>query len=83
MRLKGGHMARKPRHLDGGLAIMVASAAPMGAIVALALGCYLGLNAGGVLAVSLLFTVLFTAHAATVRSLCREYGRRIGGGGHE
>ena len=39
MKSKGGHMARNPRPIDGGLAIMVAAAAPMGAIVSLALGC--------------------------------------------
>lgn len=66
-------MARNPRPIDGGLAIMVAAAAPMGAIVSLALGCYIGLSAHEVLAVALLFTALFTIYAVTVRALCREY----------
>lgn len=82
MRPECGHMARNPHPIDGGLAIMVASAAPMGAIVALALGCYIGLSAPGVLTVALLFTALFTIYAVTVRSLCREYGKRGGDGRH-
>ena len=65
---------RKP--IDGGLAIMVAAAAPMGAIVSLALGCYIGLSAPEVLAVAFLFTALFTIYAVTVRALCREYRKR-------
>lgn len=72
MKSKGGHMARNPRPIDGGLAIMVAAAAPMGAIVSLALGCYIGLSAPEVL----LFTALFTIYAVTVRALCREYRKR-------
>lgn len=82
MKSKGGHMAQNPRPIDGGLAIMVAAAAPMGAIVSLALGCYIGLSAPGVLTVALLFTALFTIYAVTVRSLCREYGKRGGDGRH-
>ena len=54
----------------------------MGAIVSLALGCYIGLSAPGVLTVALLFTALFTIYAVTVRSLCREYGKRGGDGRH-
>lgn len=76
MKSKGGHMARNPRPIDGGLAIMVAAAAPMGAIVSLALGCYIGLSAPEVLAVVFLFTALFTIYAVTVRALCREYRKR-------
>lgn len=72
MKSKGGHMARNPRSIDGGLAIMVAAAAPMGAIVSLALGCYIGLSAPEVLAVAFLFTI----YAVTVRALCREYRKR-------
>lgn len=66
-------MARNPRLIDGGLAIMVAAAAPMGAIVSLALGCYIGLSVSGVLAVTFLFTALLTIYAVTVRALCLEY----------
>lgn len=73
MKSKGGHMARNPRPIDGGLAIMVAAAAPMGAIVSLALGCYIGLSAPEVLAVAFLFTALLTIYAVTVRALCLEY----------
>lgn len=76
MKSKGGHMARNPRLIDGGLAIMVAAAAPMGAIVSLALGCYIGLSAPEVLAVAFLFTALFAIYAVTVRALCREYRKR-------
>ena len=68
MKSKGGHMARNPRPIDGGLAIMVAAAAPM--------GCYIGLSAPEVLAVAFLFTALFTIYAVTVRALCREYRKR-------
>lgn len=60
-------MARNPRPIDGGLAIMVAAAAPMGAIVSLALGCYIGLSAPEVLAVAFLFTALLTIYAHHLR----------------
>lgn len=73
MKSKGGHMARNPRPIDGGLAIMVAAAAPMAAIIALALGCYIGLSVPGMLAVTFLFTALLTIYAVTVRALCLEY----------
>ena len=43
------------------------------AIIALALGCYIGLSAPGVLAVTFLFTALLTIYAVTVRALCLEY----------
>ena len=69
----GGHLARNPRPIDGDLAFMVAAAAPMGAIVSLALGCYIGLRAPVVLAVAFLFTALLTIYAVTVRALCLEY----------
>lgn len=49
------------------------SVAPMGAIVSLALGCYIGLSAPEVLAVAFLFTALLTIYAVTVRALCLEY----------
>lgn len=73
MKSKGGHMARNPRPIDGGLAIAVASAVPMAAIIALALGCYIGLSVPGMLAVTFLFTALLTLYAVTVHALCLEY----------
>lgn len=76
---KGNHMGDKVYSRDAELAIAVASAVSMAAIIALALGCYIGLSVSGVLAVSFLFIVLFTIYAVTVRSLCREYRMRIGG----
>ena len=45
----------------------------MAAIIALALGCYIGLSVSGVLAVAFLFTALLTIYAVTVRALCLEY----------
>lgn len=45
----------------------------VGVIVALALGCYVGLNSTGVVAVSVVFTLLFTLYAVTVHALCLEY----------
>lgn len=43
------------------------------AIIALALGCYIGLSVPGMLAVTFLFTALLTIYAVTVRALCLEY----------
>ena len=54
-----------------GLTIAVATAVPLAVIVALALGCYVGLNSTGV--VSVVFTLLFTPYAVTVHALCLEY----------
>lgn len=68
-------MGRKVMVRDVQLAIAVVSALPMAVIIALALGCYIGLSIPGVLAFSLLFTALLTVYAVTVRSLCREYGK--------
>lgn len=42
---------RKPMSGEAELTIAVASAVPMAAIIALALGCYIGLSVLGVLAV--------------------------------
>lgn len=56
MTAKGKH--RKAKAHDVELAIEVAAAVPMSAIIALALGCYIGLSGSGVFAVSLLFTAL-------------------------
>lgn len=64
---------RKPMSGEAELTIAVASAVPMAAIIALALGCYIGLSVLGVLAVSFLFTALLTIYAVTVRALCLEY----------
>lgn len=77
---KRDHEGRKPMSGEAELTIAVASAVPMAAIVALALGCYIGLSALGVLAASVLFTALFTIYAVTVRALCREYRGHHGGG---
>lgn len=71
---------RKPMSGEVELTIAVASAVPMAAIVALALGCYIGLSVPGVFAVAFLFTALLTIYAVTVRSLCREYCGHHGGG---
>lgn len=46
MTAKGKH--RKAKAHDVELAIAVAAAVPMSAIIALALGCYIGLSGGGV-----------------------------------
>ena len=56
-----------------GLTIAVAAAVPLAVIVALALGCYVGLNTTGVVMVSVGFTLLLTLYAVTVRALCVEY----------
>lgn len=56
-----------------GLTIAVAAAVPLAVIVALALGCYVGLNTTGVVMVSVGFTLLLTIYAVTVRALCLEY----------
>lgn len=53
--------------------IAVAAAVPLAVIVALALGCYVGLNTTGVVMVSVGFTLLLTLYAVTVRALCLEY----------
>lgn len=79
---KGVHIARKAAPHDVELSITVAAAVPTAAIIALALGCYIGLSAPGVLAVTFLFTVLLAIYAVTVRSLCREFRKRIGGERH-
>lgn len=73
---KRDHKGRKPMSGEVELTIAVASAVPMAAIIALALGCYIGLSAPGVLAVTFLFTALLTIYAVTVRALCREYRKR-------
>lgn len=74
---KRDHKGRKPMLWEAELTIAVASAVPMAAIIALALGCYIGLSVPGMLAVTFLFTALFTAlltiYAVTVRALCLEY----------
>lgn len=77
------HKGRKPMSGEEELTITVASAVPMAAIIALALGCYIGLSVPGVLAVTFLFTALLTIYAVTVRALCGEYRKRVGGGRHE
>lgn len=64
---------RKPMLWEAELTIAVASAVPMAAIIALALGCYIGLSVPGMLAVTFLFTALLTIYAVTVRALCLEY----------
>lgn len=79
---KRDHKGRKPMSWEAELTITVASAVPMAAIVALALGCYIGLSTPGVFTVTFLFTALLTIYAVTVRYLCREYGRRVKGGRH-
>lgn len=79
---KRDHEGRKPMSGEAELTIAVASAVPMAAIIALALGCYIGLSVLGVLAVTFLFTALLTIYAVTVRALCREYGRCVKGGRH-
>lgn len=56
-----------------GLTIAVAAAVPLAVIVALALGCYVGLNTTGVVMVSVGFTLLLTLYTVTVRALCLEY----------
>ena len=56
-----------------GLTIAVAAAVALAVIVALALGCYVGLNTIGVVVVSVVFTLLLTLYAVTVRALCLEY----------
>ena len=76
---KCDHKGRKPMSGEVELTIAVASAVPMAAIIALALGCYIGLSVPGVFAVAFLFTALFTIYAVTVSALCREYRKRIGG----
>lgn len=76
---KRDHKGRKSMSWEAELTITVASAVPMAAIVALALGCYIGLSVPGVFAVTFLFTALLTIYAVTVRGLCREYRKRIGG----
>lgn len=53
--------------------VAVATAVPLAVIVALALGCYVGLNTTGVVMVSVGFTLLLTLYAVTVRALCLEY----------
>ena len=73
---KRDHKGRKPMSGEVELPIAVASAVPMAAIIALALGCYIGLSVPGVLAVTFLFTALLTVYAVTVRALCREYRKR-------
>ena len=70
---KRDHKGRKPMLWEAELTIAVASAVPMAAIIALALGCYIGLSVPGVLAVTFLFTALLTIYAVTVRALCLEY----------
>ena len=70
---KRDHKGRKPMSGEVELTIAVASAVPMAAIIALALGCYIGLSVSGVLAVAFLFTALLTIYAVTVRALCLEY----------
>lgn len=79
---KRDHEGRKPMSGEAELTIAVASAVPMAAIIALALGCYIGLSVPGVFAVSFLFTALLTIYAVTVRALCREYDRCVKGGRH-
>lgn len=73
---KRDHKGRKPMLWEAELTIAVASAVPMAAIIALALGCYIGLSAPEVLAVALMFAALFTIYAVTVRAICREYRKR-------
>lgn len=70
---KRDHKGRKPMSGEVELTIVGASAVPMAAIIALALGCYIGLSVSGVLAVAFLFTALLTIYAVTVRALCLEY----------
>lgn len=70
---KRDHKGRKPMSGEVELTIAVASAVLIAAIVALALGCYIGLSAPGVFAVAFLFTALFTLYAVTVRAICLEY----------
>ncbi|MCR0594468.1 hypothetical protein MKC98_15970 [[Clostridium] innocuum] len=70
---KRDHKGRKPMLWEAELTIAVASAVPMAAIIALALGCYIGLSVPGMLAVTFLFTALLTIYAVTVRALCLEY----------
>lgn len=78
-RRKGDHMGRvRAKANDAEFAIAVASAVPLAAIIAFALGCYVGLSVTGVFLVSFLFTVLLTVYAVTVRALCREHRRRSG-----
>lgn len=79
LRRRRDHKGRKPMSWEAELTIAVASAVPMAAIIALALGCYIGLSVPGVLAVTFLFTAMLTIYAVTVRGLCREYRKRIGG----
>ena len=55
------------------MAACTVSAVPMAAIIALALGCYIGLRVPGMLAVTFLFTALLTLYAVTVHALCLEY----------
>ena len=71
MTAKGKH--RKAKAHDVELAIAVAAAVPMSAIVALALGCYIGLSGSGVFAVSLLFTALL----GVARNLRRDGARPL------
>lgn len=66
---KRDHKGRKPMLWEAELTIAVASAVPMAAIIALALGCYIGLSVPGMLAV----TFLLTIYAVTVRALCLKY----------
>ena len=66
---KRDHKGRKPMLWEAELTIAVASAVPMAAIIALALGCYIGLSVPGVMTV----TFLLTIYAVTVRALCLEY----------
>ena len=76
MALKGLHRERPCKGFGRkgvGLTIAVATAVPLAVIVALALGCYVGLNSTGVVAVSVVFTLLFTLYAVTVHALCLEY----------
>ena len=76
MALKGLHRERPCKGFGRkgvGLTIAVATAVPLAVIVALALGCYVGLNSTGVVAVSVVFTLLFTIYAVTVHALCLEY----------
>ena len=70
---KRDHNGVKPMLWEAELTIAVASAVPMAAIIALALGCYIGLSVPGMLAVTFLFTALLTIYAVTVRALCLEY----------
>lgn len=76
MALKGLHRERPCKGFGRkgvGLTIAVATAVPLAVIVALALGCYVGLNSTGVVAVSVVLTLLFTLYAVTVHALCLEY----------